>query len=268
MLWWWWRCCITLLLCEPVSPHLQVSGSYTITDTQPQPVGLLYMSDQPVAEAATYTTHNKRDRKTNHDVNGIRTCNPSNQADADLRRIPQGHRDRPSYPTLKVAVFRTEHIHSVFCLTTGPMPLPKRFLRIVRSRASSFKWEYPLLSLRSSNSFVRLYAEFYDEINFGYLMHLVGCSIRSLKRCTVTWTWKTERRFNTSEVTHICMLQKHCSELCNTKDISTSHVRIFTSILNIIFLLTSNTKFLTIGSHTLYHHKEETYPKPQPRNVC
>jgi len=47
-------------------------------------------------------------------------------------------------------------IHSVFCLTTGPQPPPKRFLHIVRSRASSFKWEYPLLSLRSSSSFLRL----------------------------------------------------------------------------------------------------------------
>ena len=47
-------------------------------------------------------------------------------------------------------------IHSVFYLTTGPKPHPKRFLHIVRSRASSFKWEYPLLSLRSSSSFLRL----------------------------------------------------------------------------------------------------------------
>jgi len=47
-------------------------------------------------------------------------------------------------------------IHLVVCLTTGPKPLPKRALHIVRSRASSFKWEYPLLSLRSSNSFLRL----------------------------------------------------------------------------------------------------------------
>jgi hypothetical protein len=39
-------------------------------------------------------------------------------------------------------------IHSVFCLTTGPKPPSKRFLHIARSRASSFKWEYPLLSLR------------------------------------------------------------------------------------------------------------------------
>jgi len=47
-------------------------------------------------------------------------------------------------------------IHSVFCLTTGPKPPPKRCLHIVRSRASSFKWECPLLSLRSSSSFLRL----------------------------------------------------------------------------------------------------------------
>ena len=47
-------------------------------------------------------------------------------------------------------------IHSVVCLTTGPKPLPKRARHTVRSRASSFKWEYPLLSLRSSSSFLRL----------------------------------------------------------------------------------------------------------------
>ena len=47
-------------------------------------------------------------------------------------------------------------IHSVFCLTTGPKPPPKRFLHIVRSRASPFKWEYPLLSLRSASSLLRL----------------------------------------------------------------------------------------------------------------
>jgi len=50
----------------------------------------------------------------------------------------------------------TLFIQLAVCLTTGPKPLPKRALHIVRSRASSFKWEYPLLSLRSSSSFVRL----------------------------------------------------------------------------------------------------------------
>ena len=33
-------------------------------------------------------------------------------------------------------------IHLVVCLTTGPKPLPKRALHVVRSRASSFKCEY------------------------------------------------------------------------------------------------------------------------------
>jgi len=47
-------------------------------------------------------------------------------------------------------------IRSVVCLTIDPQPLPKRALHIVRSRASSFKWEYSLLSLRSSSSFLRL----------------------------------------------------------------------------------------------------------------
>ena len=45
---------------------------------------------------------------------------------------------------------------SVICQTTGPKPLPKRFLHTVRSRASSFNWQYPLLSLRSPSSFLRL----------------------------------------------------------------------------------------------------------------
>ena len=47
-------------------------------------------------------------------------------------------------------------IHLVICLTTGKKPLPKRARHIVRSRASSFKWEYPLLSLRLPNSFLCL----------------------------------------------------------------------------------------------------------------
>ena len=55
-----------------------------------------------------------------------------------------------------ILYFTPSFIYSVFCLTTGPKPPPKRCLHIVRSRSSSFKWEYPLLSLRSSSSFLRL----------------------------------------------------------------------------------------------------------------
>jgi hypothetical protein len=45
---------------------------------------------------------------------------------------------------------------SVICQTIGPQPLPKRFLHLMRSRASSFKWQYPLLSPRSSSNRLRL----------------------------------------------------------------------------------------------------------------
>ena len=59
--------------------------------------------------------------------------------------------------TLLAETYRSSpFIHSAVCLTTGPKPLPKRALHIVRSRTSSFKWQYPLLSLRSSSSFLRL----------------------------------------------------------------------------------------------------------------
>jgi hypothetical protein len=51
-------------------------------------------------------------------------------------------------------------IHLVVCLTKGPKPLPKQALHIVRSRPSSFRREYPPLSLRSSSSFLRLLPHF------------------------------------------------------------------------------------------------------------
>jgi hypothetical protein len=45
-------------------------------------VGLLWTSDQPVAEASTYTgQHNIETQQRNiHALSGIRTCEPSNQA--------------------------------------------------------------------------------------------------------------------------------------------------------------------------------------------
>ena len=52
--------------------------------------------------------------------------------------------------------FHSSSSSSVMCQTTVPKPLPKRFLHVVWSRASSFNWQYPLLSLRSSSSFLRL----------------------------------------------------------------------------------------------------------------
>ena len=45
---------------------------------------------------------------------------------------------------------------SVICQTTGPKPLAKWFLHIVRSRASFFNSQYPFLSLRLSSNFLHL----------------------------------------------------------------------------------------------------------------
>ena len=46
--------------------------------------------------------------------------------------------------------------HSAFPLTTGPQLLPKPVLHTVRSSASSFNYQYPLASLKSSSSCLRL----------------------------------------------------------------------------------------------------------------
>ena len=64
--------------------------------------GLLCTSDQPVAQAATYTTHNKHIEVNIHVAGGIRTCIPSNRTAADLRLRPQGHRDWREYINLPI----------------------------------------------------------------------------------------------------------------------------------------------------------------------
>jgi hypothetical protein len=62
----------------------------------------------------------------------------------------------PYHWSIYILFFSVLFIHLVVCLTTSPKPLPKQALHMVWSRASSFKWEYTVLSLRSSNSFLHL----------------------------------------------------------------------------------------------------------------
>jgi hypothetical protein len=63
-----------------------------------------------------------------------------------------------SRPIFVSYIATQESIHSFISNlhTTGPQPRPKRFLHLMRSRASSFKSEYPLLSPRSSCNCLRL----------------------------------------------------------------------------------------------------------------
>jgi len=68
--------------------RLNVGASISHIVWHKHPVGLLCTSDQPVADAATYTTHNKRDkyllpqRESNPD--------PNNEAPTDLSRKKYG----------------------------------------------------------------------------------------------------------------------------------------------------------------------------------
>jgi hypothetical protein len=63
--------------------------THTHTYTHTHTIGLLWASDQHVAEVVAYTKHNKHKR-------GIRTRNPSNHYTlAELRVRLHGYRDRP-----------------------------------------------------------------------------------------------------------------------------------------------------------------------------
>jgi len=101
-------------------------------------------------------------------------------------------------------------IHLVVCLTTGPKPLPKRALHIARSRDSSFKWEYPLLSLRSSISFLRLLPCLpvtsippciFPSVTIRH--SLIPCAVTSLFptfSLLMIWLWRL----------HVCATCSHC----------------------------------------------------------
>ena len=80
---------------------------------------------------------------------------------------------RDGYPLS--SIIKISSSSSVICQTTGPKPLPKRFLHILQSRASSFNWQYPFLSLRSSTSFLSLlplYKDLYLKNWWEYDMQL------------------------------------------------------------------------------------------------
>jgi len=84
--------------------------------------------------------------------------------------------------TLSFYGFQPPFIHSVFCLTTGPKSPPKRCLHIVRSRASSFKSEYPLLALRSSSSFLGLLPRLLATSISPFIFPSISCFRRQFLR--------------------------------------------------------------------------------------
>ena len=114
-------------------------------------------------------------------------------------------------------------IHSVFCLTTGPKPPPKQCLHIVRSRASSFKWEYPLLSLRSSSSFLRLLPRLLATSISPFIFPSITCFRRQFLR--KMWPIQLAFRFLISYRIFLCSLT-----LSNTSSFLTWSVQLIFSI--------------------------------------
>ena len=115
-------------------------------------------------------------------------------------------------------------IHSVICLATGPKSPPKRCLHIVRSRASSFKWEYPLLSLRSSNSFLHLLPRLLATSISPFIFPSITCFRRQFLR--KIWPIQLTFRFLISCMIFLCSLT-----LSNTSSFLTWSVQLIFSIL-------------------------------------
>jgi hypothetical protein len=114
-------------------------------------------------------------------------------------------------------------IHLLVCLTAGPKPLPKRALHIVRSRASSFKWEYPLLSLRSSNSLLCL-------IHRLPVTSIPPCIFRSVTRCRRQFLRKIWPIHFAFRLRISCMIFLCSLTLSNTSSFLTWSVQLIFSI--------------------------------------
>ena len=119
---------------------------------------------------------------------------------------------------------------SVICQTTSPKPLPKRFLHIVRSRAPSFNWQYSLLSLRSSSSFLRLLPRLLVTSICPFIFPSITCWRRQFLRRM--WPIQLAFRFLISCRIFLCSL--------TLSDDSNDSNFLFISYYHIYFLLCSN----------------------------
>ena len=119
---------------------------------------------------------------------------------------------------------KSSFIHPLFCLTTGPKPPPKRCVHIVRCRASSFKWEYPLLSLRSPSSFLRLLPRLLATSISPFIFPSITYFRRQFLR--KMWPIQLAFRFHISCRIFLCSLT-----LSNTSSFLTWSVQLIFSIL-------------------------------------
>ena len=114
-------------------------------------------------------------------------------------------------------------IHSVVCLVTGPQPLPKSVLHRVRSSPSSINFQYPLFSLRSSSSCLRLSL----RLPFTPIIHYNFPSIIGFRRQFLRKMWPVQLAFLLFTV---CGTFLSSLTLCNTSSFFTRSVQLIFNI--------------------------------------
>ena len=135
------------------------------------------------------------------------------------RNTAAGYDETLGFPVNMSVPFAARHdaassSSSVICQMTGPKPLSKRFLHIVRSRASSFNRQYPLLSLTSSSSFLRLLPRLLVTSICSFIFPSITCCRRQFLR--KMWPTQLAFRFLISCRIFLCSLTRSntSSEKC------------------------------------------------------
>ena len=148
-------------------------------------------------------------------------------------------------------------IHSVFCLTTGPEPPAKRFLHLVRSRASFFKWEYPLLSLRSSSSFLRLLPRLFVTSICPFIFPSITCYRRQFLR--KMWPTQLAFRFLIS-----CRIFLSSLTVSNTSSFLTWSIQLYLHMFSLYAIIAwSGQLYISVFFHSFsqrcFWHTEFVY---------
>ena len=99
--------------------------------------------------------------------------------------------------------------YHLICRTTGPQPLPKRVLQTVRSGASYFNFQYSLLSLRSSSSWICLL----PRLPATCILPSIFPSITCFRRQFLHKMWRIQLAFL---LYIVCWLFLSSSTLCNS----------------------------------------------------
>ena len=83
---------VTIAQLEPRPPHGRV---FYITQLDTHPLGLVWSSDQVVAEASSYTTHNKQKKRTSMPSARFEPAIPAIGPPQTNAFVALGQRDRP-----------------------------------------------------------------------------------------------------------------------------------------------------------------------------